>query len=1338
MVLVANSQVLRALSAKVSRLASAVALVLVLVAVCAQAQVVDRSSLTGKVLCGYQGWFSCPGDGTTAGWDHWSSSREDIGENLYYTDIWPDVKEYDPADLYLAPNVEMTSGKPAYLFSNQKQGVTNTHFRWMQENNIDGVFIGRFLLGVGGPVPNDETRLQHIMTAAAKYGRVISVAYDITGCPENELFSRLTTDWTRLTATYNLKNHSRYQCHNGRPMVMIWGLGAGDRPGTPAIAHQIIDWFKADGCFVLGGVPTGWRTLTGSKSDPAWYGVYGSFDGLSPWSVGAFLDWNGINQFMNSVWIPDVQDCNSRGQFYMPVAFPRFSWKNMHHYECDTPVISPRGGQHLWDQFYAEKFAGAHALLLAMFDEYDESTAIMKMSNDVPTTGCWWTTEGMPNDWWLRLTNYGSKMMRGEIPVSQTMPISPSASPDYAAIVSNTIPSYMATGQQSSVSLTVQNTGETCWNSDFFKLRAIGDSDPFTTTTKYAMATGTTVMPTQQYTFNFTMKAPGHNGAYLADWGMSHEIVRVFPAKIMKLVTVGTGPAMQVSSAFGSNTDGWTTSVWKAGTGGSATMAYNSSAGNPSGGGLRCRGADTTDDTSRCAREGGEAVKTISTVGYHGIIVGYDVRVGALGGNYTGPGTGTCTVDHNIIDEQLTVYYSTNAGATWTEVDCVQRQELLANYSSYGTRYIDLSGIPACDNNAGFRLRFRWQLNTNTDYGYLDNIKVLGNAYDGTPPGPVTNLLCAAGNQQVSLTWTNPSDPDFSGTVVRYRTDAYPTTATDGDQVAYKLGTPGAADGCIHRGLTNDLTYYYAAFARDDSALYAASAIGSATPEGAMGDWVNELFDGYPNGDLGGLRWQTPGLAAAQVESALAKGGTGKAALMDTLASGNSIASEITFTDKTSGYCYLSFDVCQDAAVTTGQVIAYVTIYGSDSATEVARVLVQKGRLVVEYSTGSSAVLTTSAANLTWYNVRLGFNLDSRTMDLWLDNVPKGTGYTWKGAATRLSKIVISSDRNTNLTTQKAYIDNLRLEAKPGAVTVLNDDGAWSPSLSKLHFSFDSVPGTTEYRYAVGTTMNGTQIRTWTSCGTSTDVIATGLSLAENQNYYITVQCANQYGTVGSNKTSDGIRVAPGLAGILDAKALADGTTAPVKSLRGKLVSAAFPGYFYIQEPDCLIGLKVVSPAAVTAEDQVDVCGVMKGSGAERYLDGNGDGVIRTSPGPGGPFPVMMSSPSIGGAELNSYTPGVASATGPNNIGLLITVAGKVTQRDPSGHYFYLDDGSGLRDGTQTGGVDNIGIRIKGDPASYAEGSFVTVTGISSCFSDGGTLKRQVLAPMGRVGLLRL
>ena len=37
---------------------------------------VDATTLDGKVLCGYQGWFNTPGDGTQFGFNHWGLGLE--------------------------------------------------------------------------------------------------------------------------------------------------------------------------------------------------------------------------------------------------------------------------------------------------------------------------------------------------------------------------------------------------------------------------------------------------------------------------------------------------------------------------------------------------------------------------------------------------------------------------------------------------------------------------------------------------------------------------------------------------------------------------------------------------------------------------------------------------------------------------------------------------------------------------------------------------------------------------------------------------------------------------------------------------------------------------------------------------------------------------------------------------------------------------------------------------------------------------------------------------------------------------------------------------------------
>ncbi len=52
---------------------------------------VDRSTLKGKVLCGYQGWHAAEGDGCGRGWYHWAG-RNGFKPGSTNVDLWPDVR----------------------------------------------------------------------------------------------------------------------------------------------------------------------------------------------------------------------------------------------------------------------------------------------------------------------------------------------------------------------------------------------------------------------------------------------------------------------------------------------------------------------------------------------------------------------------------------------------------------------------------------------------------------------------------------------------------------------------------------------------------------------------------------------------------------------------------------------------------------------------------------------------------------------------------------------------------------------------------------------------------------------------------------------------------------------------------------------------------------------------------------------------------------------------------------------------------------------------------------------------------------------------------------------
>jgi len=79
----------------------------------------------------------------------------------------------------------------------------------------------------------------------------------------------------------------------------------------------------------------------------------------------------------------------------------------------------------LWSQFVAAKRAGATMIYVAMFDEVDEGTAIFKCANDVPVGGPnrFLTYEGLPGDFYLQLTGSGARLLRGELPVTDAIPV---------------------------------------------------------------------------------------------------------------------------------------------------------------------------------------------------------------------------------------------------------------------------------------------------------------------------------------------------------------------------------------------------------------------------------------------------------------------------------------------------------------------------------------------------------------------------------------------------------------------------------------------------------------------------------------------------------------------------------------------------------------------------------------------------------------------------------------------------------------------------------------------------------------------------------------------------
>jgi hypothetical protein len=97
------------------------------------------------------------------------------------------------------------------------------------------------------------------------------------------------------------------------------------------------------------------------------------------------------------------------------------------------------------------------------------------------------------------------------------------------------------------------------------------------------------------------------------------------------------------------------------------------------------------------------------------------------------------------------------------------------------------------------------------------------------PPSPVTNFVATTtATHQITLSWTNPSSANFSGTLIRWSTTAYPASVVDGTLLIDKSNTPSSSDNTVHNGLTAGVRYYYTAFAHNGVPAYASGVNATA------------------------------------------------------------------------------------------------------------------------------------------------------------------------------------------------------------------------------------------------------------------------------------------------------------------------------------------------------------------------------------------------------------------------------------------------------------------------------------------------------------------------------
>ncbi|MCK5174325.1 MAG: PASTA domain-containing protein, partial [Planctomycetes bacterium] len=124
---------------------------------------------------------------------------------------------------------------------------------------------------------------------------------------------------------------------------------------------------------------------------------------------------------------------NPRGMDTQVHVWPGFSWHNLQQFVFPYQYTDRGSGSFLWGKISnGIDIIDPDTIFVGMFDEYDEATAIMPMSDDPPvltgeighyiTNTNYYTSHTVPSDWWMTLSSYAKEVLCNQVPFSFTMP----------------------------------------------------------------------------------------------------------------------------------------------------------------------------------------------------------------------------------------------------------------------------------------------------------------------------------------------------------------------------------------------------------------------------------------------------------------------------------------------------------------------------------------------------------------------------------------------------------------------------------------------------------------------------------------------------------------------------------------------------------------------------------------------------------------------------------------------------------------------------------------------------------------------------------------------------
>ncbi|KAG5644137.1 hypothetical protein DXG03_009084 [Asterophora parasitica] len=251
--------------------------------------------------------------------------------------------------------------------------------------------------------------------------------YDVAGASPERVQSILERDWVHLIREKGVLDSPNYLREKGKPVIGLWGFGFDGAGHTPELVRAITTYFREvtpGGVYILGGAPAHWRTAESDADRNAdFLDVWlNEFDAISPWTIGRYGNEQQADDFAETKLKGDVELIKKRNEEgrkkidYIPVVYPGGS---------------RNGGRFLWKQIANAKRQGVRTIYGAMWDEYDEGTALMPVVEKkrlLPESDkhlfMALDQDGydLPSDWYMRICGFAAEGLRSERRIHESFP----------------------------------------------------------------------------------------------------------------------------------------------------------------------------------------------------------------------------------------------------------------------------------------------------------------------------------------------------------------------------------------------------------------------------------------------------------------------------------------------------------------------------------------------------------------------------------------------------------------------------------------------------------------------------------------------------------------------------------------------------------------------------------------------------------------------------------------------------------------------------------------------------------------------------------------------------